>query len=89
LGGSRESVFDCGVFWKKFSRQIGIRNIFVMGWKAITGQTKRTNPELSTNINLAIEKGSLKILIKKRVLFFSPIGIQNSTTRRFASDWLM
>ena len=88
MGGSSESVFDGGVFWKKFSRQIGIRDIFIMGWEAVTGQTKRTNPELSTNINLAIEKGLLKIVIKS-VLFFSPIGIQNSTTRRFASDWLI
>ena len=23
----------------------GIRDIFVMGWKAVTGQTKRTYPE--------------------------------------------
>jgi hypothetical protein len=55
--------------------------------EAVTGQTKRANPELSTNINSAIEKGSLKFVIKNVV--FSPIGIQNSTTRRFASDWLI
>jgi hypothetical protein len=60
-----------------------------MRWKAVAGQTKRTNPELSTNINLAIEKGgSLKIVIKN-CFIFSPIGIENSTTRRFASDWLI
>jgi hypothetical protein len=88
LGGTSESVFDGGVFWKKFSRQIGIRDIFVMGWKAVTRQTERTNPELSTNINLAIEQCLLKIVIKN-VFVFSPIGIQNSTTRRFASDWLI
>jgi hypothetical protein len=56
LGGTSESVFDGGVFLKKFSRQIGIRDIFVVGRKAVMGRTKRTNPELSTNINLAIEK---------------------------------
>ena len=56
-----------------------------MGWKGVTQQTERTNPELSTSINLAIEKGLLKIAIKKW-LYFLPMGIQNSTTRRFASD---
>ena len=50
------SVFDGGVFWKKFSWQVGIRDIFVMGWKAVTEQTKRRYPELSTNIYLAIKK---------------------------------
>ena len=39
-----------------------------MGWKTITG---KINPELSTNINLAIEKGSLKIVIKNRFVFYS------------------
>jgi hypothetical protein len=88
LNGSSKSVFDGGVFWKKFSRQIDIRDIVVMGWKAVTRQTQRTNPELSTNINLAIEKGSLKFVIKNGFAL-SPVGIQNSTTRRFASDWLI
>jgi hypothetical protein len=59
-----------------------------MRWKAVAGQTKRTNPELSTNINLAIEKGLLKIEMEIG-FFISPIGIQNSTTRQFASDWLI
>jgi hypothetical protein len=35
LGGSSESVFDGGVFWKKFRRQIGIGDIFVMGWELL------------------------------------------------------
>ena len=35
LGGSSESVFDSGVFWKKFSWQIGIGDNFVMGWELL------------------------------------------------------
>jgi hypothetical protein len=31
----------------------------------------KANPELSTNINLAIEKGSLKIVIKKGFYFLT------------------
>ena len=57
MGGSSKSVFDGDVFWEQFSGQIGVGDIFVMGWKAVARQTERTNPEFSTNINLAIEKG--------------------------------
>lgn len=65
MGGSSESVFDGGVFGKKFSRQIGVRDIFVMEWKTVTGKTKRTNPELSTNINLANEKEFVENRVEK------------------------
>jgi len=54
LSRSAQCVFDSCVLWQKFGRQVGIGYIFVVRRERISLKTERTNPQFSSNIDLAV-----------------------------------
>lgn len=61
---SVEVVLDGGVFGQQLSRQIRVRDILVVRRECIALQTERTDPELASDIDLALDekKGQQKRL---------------------------
>lgn len=50
---ARQRVLDCCIFGQQLRREVGIGNILVVRGEAISLQTKGTDPELSSHVDLA------------------------------------
>jgi hypothetical protein len=53
LSLSIQIIFDGGILWKQFSRQVGVGNVLVMRRESITLQTEWANPHFGAHIYLA------------------------------------
>lgn len=51
-GGARESVLDGRVLWQQLGREVGLRDLLVVGREGVALQTEGTDPHLATDINL-------------------------------------
>lgn len=52
LSGSRESVFDSGVFGQQFGGEIGCRDVLIVRWERVSLETEWTDPEFAPDVNL-------------------------------------
>jgi hypothetical protein len=53
LGWSAQCVFDSRVLWQKFCRQVGVGDVLVMRRERIPLKAERTDPQFSSNVDLA------------------------------------